>query len=167
MCTHKCTPFGIIRRTIPIPSVWALDSLLPGPPFKITPSDSQIWRILASAIFSLAPSQSVYTRPMRAHVIGNPVPTPEEMGKILGLSPERVATVRRIMNAPDAEKKSPMSKRKSQTDWKRVKAIRESDPIPYSPEDGPYDPNDAKAAKAYLSAAIIRRPGQRGKQKSG
>src|SRR3984885_4161678 len=59
-----------------------------------------------------------------------------------------------------------MSKRKSQTDWKRVKAIRESDPIPYSPEDGPYDPNDAKAAKAYLSAAIIRRPGQRGKQKS-
>jgi uncharacterized protein (DUF4415 family) len=59
-----------------------------------------------------------------------------------------------------------MSKRKSQSDWKRVKAIRESDPIPYSPEDGPYGPNDAKAAKAYLSAAIIRRPGQRGKQKS-
>jgi hypothetical protein len=55
-----------------------------------------------------------------------------------------------------------MSKRKSQTDWKRVKAIGESDPIPYSPEDGPYDPNDAKAAKAYLSTAIIRRPGQRG-----
>ena len=44
-----------------------------------------------------------------------------------------------------------------------MKAIRESDPIPYSPEDGPYDPNDARAAKAYLSAAIIRRPGQRGK----
>ncbi len=59
-----------------------------------------------------------------------------------------------------------MSKRKSQTDWKRVKAIRESDPIPYSPEDGPYDPNDPKAAKAYLSAAIIRRPGQRSVEKS-
>ena len=59
-----------------------------------------------------------------------------------------------------------MSKRKSQTDWKRVKAVRDSDPIPYSPEDGPYDPNDAKATKAYLSAAITRRPGQRGKQKS-
>jgi uncharacterized protein (DUF4415 family) len=56
-----------------------------------------------------------------------------------------------------------MSKRKSQTDWERVKAIKESDPIPYSPEDGPYDP---KATKAYLSAAIIRRAGQRGKQKS-
>jgi len=59
-----------------------------------------------------------------------------------------------------------MSKRKSQTDWKRVKAMKESDPIPYSVEDGPYDPNQAKATKAYLSAAIIRRPGQRGKQKS-
>ena len=60
-----------------------------------------------------------------------------------------------------------MSKRKSQTDWKRVKAIGESDLIPYSPEDGPYDPNDEKAAKAYLSTAIIRRPGHRGKRKSG
>jgi len=59
-----------------------------------------------------------------------------------------------------------MNKRKSQTDWKRVKAIKESDPIPYSPEDSPYDPNNAKAAKAYLSSAIVRRPGQRGKQKS-
>jgi len=59
-----------------------------------------------------------------------------------------------------------MSKRKSQTDWNRVKAVKESDPIPYVPEDGPYDPNDATAARAYLSTAIIRRPGERGKQKS-
>jgi uncharacterized protein (DUF4415 family) len=59
-----------------------------------------------------------------------------------------------------------MSKGKSQTDWKRVKAIRESDPIPHSPEDGPYNPNNAKAAKAYLASAIVRRPGQRGEQKS-
>jgi uncharacterized protein (DUF4415 family) len=59
-----------------------------------------------------------------------------------------------------------MKKRKSQTDWKRVKAIKETDPIPYAPEDGPNDPNDAKAATAYLSSAIVRRPGQRGKQKS-
>jgi uncharacterized protein (DUF4415 family) len=58
-----------------------------------------------------------------------------------------------------------MSKRKSQTDWKRVKSIRETEPIRYSPEDGPYDPNDAKAAKTYLATAIVRRPGQRGKQK--
>jgi uncharacterized protein (DUF4415 family) len=59
-----------------------------------------------------------------------------------------------------------MSKRKSQTDWARVAALREGDPIPYSPEDGPYDPNRAEETKAYLSAAIVRRPGQRGKQKS-
>jgi uncharacterized protein (DUF4415 family) len=59
-----------------------------------------------------------------------------------------------------------MSKRKSHTDWKRVAKIGESDPIPYSPDDGPYDPNDAKAAKTYLSTAAIRRPGQRGAQKS-
>jgi uncharacterized protein (DUF4415 family) len=59
-----------------------------------------------------------------------------------------------------------MNKRKSRTDWKRVKPIGESDPVPYSPEDGPYDPNNAKATKAYLSSAIVRRPGQRGRQKS-
>ena len=35
--------------------------------------------------------------PMSAHIIGNPVPTPEQMGEILGLSSERVAAVRRIM----------------------------------------------------------------------
>jgi hypothetical protein len=43
---------------------------------------------------------------MSAHIIGNPVPTPEEMGKILGLSSERVAAVRRIMSTPAKEKVS-------------------------------------------------------------
>ena len=43
---------------------------------------------------------------MSAHVIGNPVPTPEEMGEILGLSSERVAAVRRIMSAPKQRKKA-------------------------------------------------------------
>jgi uncharacterized protein (DUF4415 family) len=57
-----------------------------------------------------------------------------------------------------------MKRPKSQTDWKRVKAIKESAPIPYSPDDGPYDPNDAKATRA--STAVVRRPGQRGKQRS-
>jgi hypothetical protein len=42
---------------------------------------------------------------------------------------------------------------KSETDWERVKAIRESEPIPYEPEDGPYDPNDAEAARAWLANA--------------
>jgi predicted RNA-binding protein YlqC (UPF0109 family) len=31
------------------------------------------------------------------HVIHNTVPTPEEMGDILGLSPKRIAAVRQIM----------------------------------------------------------------------
>ena len=43
---------------------------------------------------------------MNVHVIGNPVPTPEEMGRILGLSPERVEAVRRIMNTPSRRKSS-------------------------------------------------------------
>jgi uncharacterized DUF497 family protein/uncharacterized protein (DUF4415 family) len=59
------------------------------------------------------------------------------------------------------------SETKSRTDWEYVKRTAESDaPIPYDPEDGPYDPNDEGATEAYLSTAIVRRPGQRGPQKS-
>jgi len=43
---------------------------------------------------------------MGVHVIGNPVPTPEEMGEILGLGPDRVKTIRRIMSTPVRAKKS-------------------------------------------------------------
>jgi hypothetical protein len=50
------------------------------------------------------PNHGVYTRPVTAHIIGNPVPTPEEMGTILGLSSEHVAAVRRIMSTPAKEK---------------------------------------------------------------
>ena len=57
-------------------------------------------------------------------------------------------------------------KPKSKTDWARVRAVPESAPIPYEAGDGPYDPNDAKAAAGYLTAARKRRPGQRGPQKS-
>jgi uncharacterized protein (DUF4415 family) len=59
-----------------------------------------------------------------------------------------------------------MNKRRSKSDWERVKAIREGAPIPYSAEDGPYDPNDVTATEAYLTTAIVRRPGQRGKQRA-
>jgi hypothetical protein len=45
-----------------------------------------------------------YDEYMNAHVIANPVPTPEEMGRILGLSPERVAAVRSIMNTSPSRK---------------------------------------------------------------
>jgi hypothetical protein len=39
-----------------------------------------------------------YNGYMRAYVIANPVPTPEEMGEML--SPKRVAALRRIMSTP-------------------------------------------------------------------
>jgi hypothetical protein len=43
---------------------------------------------------------------VRIHVIGNPVPTPEEMGEILVLSPDRVVAVRRIMDARNDQRAS-------------------------------------------------------------
>jgi uncharacterized protein (DUF4415 family) len=53
-----------------------------------------------------------------------------------------------------------------------VLAFKEGDAIPYEPEDGPYDPNDAKAARAWLAQAdlirggkVVRR-GKRGPQKA-
>ena len=53
---------------------------------------------------------------------------------------------------------------KSETDWERVNRQYDANaPIPYDPEDGPYDPNDEEATKKWLSEAIIvRGPGQRG-----
>ena len=60
----------------------------------------------------------------------------------------------------------------SETDWDRVLAYREGDAIPFEPEDGPYDPNDAEAARAWLeNADLIRRgkvvrSGKRGPQKT-
>jgi uncharacterized protein (DUF4415 family) len=60
----------------------------------------------------------------------------------------------------------------SETDWGRVMAYKEGDALPYEPEDGPYDPNDAEAAKAWLASAdliragkVVRR-GKRGQQKA-
>jgi len=60
----------------------------------------------------------------------------------------------------------------SETDWDRVLAHKEDDAIPYEPEDGPYDPNDSAAAKAWLAQAdlirggkVVRR-GKRGPQKA-
>jgi uncharacterized protein (DUF4415 family) len=53
-----------------------------------------------------------------------------------------------------------MKKTQSRTDWKRVRAFRESHPIPYEPEDGPYDPNDAEAARAFFDKADLIRNGK-------
>jgi hypothetical protein len=48
------------------------------------------------------------------------------------------------------------SGQKSLTDWERVKKnIAEDAPIPYDPEDGPYDPNDEAASEAYINQATI------------
>jgi hypothetical protein len=42
------------------------------------------------------------------------------------------------------------------TDWARVKREYDSGaPIPYDPEDGPYDPNDDAAVDAYFDKATI------------
>jgi uncharacterized protein (DUF4415 family) len=65
-----------------------------------------------------------------------------------------------------------MKKTQSETDWSRVLAFKESDRIPYEPEDGPYDPNDAEATRAFFERAdliragkVVRR-GKRGPQKA-
>jgi hypothetical protein len=60
-------------------------------------------------------------RDMGVHVIANPVPTPEEMGRMLGLSSERVAAVRSIMNSPSGGASSKRSSRSS-----RVVAAKKS-----------------------------------------
>jgi uncharacterized protein (DUF4415 family) len=65
-----------------------------------------------------------------------------------------------------------MKKTASETNWERVLAFKEGDKIPYGPEDGPYDPNDAEAARSWLAEAdlvrngkVVRR-GKRGPQKT-
>ena len=53
-----------------------------------------------------------------------------------------------------------MNKTDSQTDWDRVLAFKEGDAIAFDPEDGPYDPNDAEAARAWLAKADLVRGGK-------
>lgn len=56
-------------------------------------------------------------------------------------------------------------KKQSKTDWTRVKReAQRNASIPYSPEDGPYDPNDPAAVRAYWDSAKITR--HRGPQKA-
>ncbi|MDD5033247.1 MAG: BrnA antitoxin family protein [Methylococcaceae bacterium] len=55
----------------------------------------------------------------------------------------------------------------SKTDWARVKREAEADaPVALDTDAELYDPNDAAAVDAFWDAAIVRRPGQRGKQKT-
>ncbi len=73
---------------------------------------------------------------------------------------------------PRASSANAMKKTQSETDWERVLAVKENAPIPYEPEDGPYDPNDAEATRAWFAQAdlirngtVVRR-GKRGPQKA-
>ena len=60
-----------------------------------------------------------------------------------------------------------MPRQKGKTDWDRVKREAEEDaPIPYDPEDGPYDPNDEEAAERYLSESLARYRGQSPRESS-
>ena len=65
-----------------------------------------------------------------------------------------------------------MKKTQRKTDWNRVLAYKEGDQILYDPADGPYDPNDPKAAREWFAQAdLIRkgkvvRCGKRGPQKA-
>jgi hypothetical protein len=53
-----------------------------------------------------------------------------------------------------------VKKTESKTDWKRVLAYREGDPIQYEPEVGPYGPNDAAATRAFFAQADLIRQGK-------
>jgi len=61
---------------------------------------------------------------------------------------------------------------KIDTNWDRVLAHKEGVRIPHAPEDGPYDPNDPEATRAWLTQAdLVRngkvvRKGKRGPQKA-
>lgn len=63
------------------------------------------------------------------------------------------------------------TKAKSRTDWEAVRKTPENAHIPYSVEDGPYDPNDKNAVRAYLESATVSHNGKvvrsgRGPQKA-
>jgi len=65
-----------------------------------------------------------------------------------------------------------MKKTQSKTDWARVLAYKEGNAIPYEKDDGPYDPNDGEATRAFFAQAdlirkgkVVRR-GKRGPQKA-
>ena len=53
-----------------------------------------------------------------------------------------------------------MKKTQSRTDWNHVLAYKEGNRIPYEPEDGPYDPNDAAATRTWLERADLIRNGK-------
>ena len=65
-----------------------------------------------------------YNDLVSAYVITNPVPTPEEMGEILGLSPDRVKAVRAIMSNPGPAKTTGMSAKRVKKSAKPARRSR-------------------------------------------
>jgi hypothetical protein len=63
---------------------------------------------------------------MAVYVIRNPVPTPEEMAEILGVSPERVAAIRKIMDTPVPRKKSTRSTAATRKPARKASSSRKS-----------------------------------------
>lgn len=59
-----------------------------------------------SAAAQARASESLYNEPVSVHIIRNRVPTPEEMAELLGINPDRVEAIRRIMSAPVKQKSS-------------------------------------------------------------
>ena len=53
-----------------------------------------------------------------------------------------------------------MKKTQSKTNWDRVLGHKDGDRFPYEQEDGPYDPNDAAATRAFFAQADLIRYGK-------
>jgi len=70
------------------------------------------------------PNVLPYNRHVNAHVIANSVPTPEEMGEILGVSADRVKTIRAIMSRP-VQAKGPAASGRTRGKAPARKAVRQ------------------------------------------
>lgn len=83
-------------------------------------------------------------------------------GRMLALIYTRRGKDIRIISfdRPHVRSASNMKKTESKTDWAQVLAHKETDPLPYDKEDGPYHPNDAEAARIWLAQADLVRGGK-------
>lgn len=63
---------------------------------------------------------------MSEHVIQNPVPTPEQMAEMLGVSPDRVNTLRGIMRSPSTGSFLQRNRTTGATATKRVAAHKKA-----------------------------------------
>jgi hypothetical protein len=83
-------------------------------------------------------SGTIYWSCMSEHVILNPVPTPEQMADLLGISHDRVEALRRIMGS--ASPSSPARLAKSSVARKKAVATKKS-------QTGEKNPSRAKTTR--------------------